>query len=91
MKKILILLLIIASFSCTDGTSSDPVSFPQISAESMTVTEQDENSVINLELTLDKPFGQDVIINYSTSNELLKAVPIIKAFQEHQSLLKKEN
>ena len=68
MRFLFILLSSLSILSCTNDTPTDSVSLPVVSTEGITVAEEDENTTIDLTLSLDKPFSSDVIINYSTSN-----------------------
>lgn len=59
------LLLVISS--CDDSNISDD-RLPEVSAESITVAETNQNQEISLEISIDKPSTQEIIINYNTSN-----------------------
>lgn len=53
--------------ACDDSNFSDD-RLPEVSAEPISVAETDQNQEITLELMLDKPSTQEIIVNYSTKN-----------------------
>jgi len=53
--------------SCDEGNFSDD-RFPEVTAENITVAETNQNQEISLELMLNKPSTQEIVINYNISN-----------------------
>jgi hypothetical protein len=68
MLKIVLYSFLILFISACNENDIQNDTLPNISASPITVAEENQNTEVKLDLILDKPSTQEIIVNYSTKN-----------------------
>lgn len=68
MLKITLLSFLFLVINACDDSNFTDARLPEVTAEDITVAETNQNQEITIDLTLNKPSTQDIIINYSTQD-----------------------
>ncbi|MBK6264301.1 family 16 glycosylhydrolase [Marivirga sp. S37H4] len=67
LKLTVFSFLFLVIVACDDANLPDD-RLPEVTAEPLTIAETDQNQEITIDLMLDKPSTQEIIVNYSTKN-----------------------